>query len=67
MFDVDLVGCSICGAVKTIVSDTRPVFKDNVHYTRRKRECVKCKAAYWTKEVIDHNPRPWGVARLNAN
>jgi transcriptional regulator NrdR family protein len=55
---VDLVGCIKCGAVKTVVSDSRTVIKDNIHFTRRKRECLKCDAKYWTKEVIDHPARP---------
>tara|TARA_B110000093_G_C12739369_1_gene313710 strand:+ start:209 stop:406 length:198 start_codon:yes stop_codon:yes gene_type:complete len=53
MFDVDLVGCIQCGAKKTVVTDSRTTVKENVHFTRRKRECVKCNAKYWTKEVAD--------------
>lgn len=53
MFDVDLVGCIQCGAKKTVVTDSRTTVKENVHFTRRKRECVKCNSKYWTKEVED--------------
>ena len=56
---VDLVGCINCGAAKTVVSDSRAVVRDSTHFTRRKRECVKCNAKYWTKEVIDHPVRPY--------
>ena len=64
----DLIGCIICGAAKTVVSDSRPVFKNNMHYTRRKRECLKCNAANWTKEVIDHPVRDyqWSKNRMGA-
>ena len=56
---MDLIGCIICGAAKTVVSDSRPVVKNNTHFTRRKRECVKCNSKYWTKEVIDHPVRAY--------
>ena len=53
MFDVDLVGCIQCGAKKTVVTDSRTTVKENVHFTRRKRECVKCNSKYWTREILD--------------
>ena len=59
MVNLDLVGCIECGAVRTVVTDSRPTLKLGVRYTRRKRECVKCYAKYWTKEVIDHQCRDY--------
>ena len=56
---MDLIGCIICGAAKTVVSDSRPVVKNRTHFTRRKRECVKCDAKYWTKEVVDLPAMPY--------
>ena len=56
---VDLVGCINCGAVKTVVSDSRTIVRDSIHFTRRKRECVKCDTKYWTKEVVDFPVRPY--------
>ena len=65
MIKVDLVGCIICGAAKTVVSDSRPVVKNNTHFTRRKRECLKGNSRYWTKEVIDHPAMPYEYAKAN--
>jgi len=59
MINVDLIGCLSCGAVKTVVTDSRATLKLGIRYTRRKRECVKCNAKYWTKEVIDQQCRPY--------
>ena len=56
--EIDLVGCIKCGAAKTVVSDSRAIIRDNVHFTRRKRECTKCDTKYWTREVMDHCARP---------
>ena len=59
MVNLDLIGCIECGAARTVVTDSRPTLKLGVRYTRRKRECVKCNAKYWTKEVIDQQCRPY--------
>jgi len=56
---VDLTGCINCGAVKTVVTDSRPAVKQGIRYTRRKRECVRCDTKYWTKEVIDKQCRAY--------
>ena len=61
---VDLIGCIICGAAKTVVSDSRPVVKNRTHFTRRKRECVKCDAKYWTKEVVDLPAMPYEYQKV---
>jgi transcriptional regulator NrdR family protein len=63
---IDLIGCVKCGATKTLVTDSRPVFKHNIHYTRRKRTCVKCNEIYWTKEVMDY-PMRVGRPTIKAN
>ena len=59
MLNLDLVGCIHCNAVRTVVTDSRPTVKAGIRYTRRKRECVKCDAKYWTKEVLDHQCREY--------
>lgn len=57
----DLIGCINCGAVRTVVTDSRPTQKQGIRYTRRKRECVRCDTKYWTKEVLDTQCRAYNT------
>jgi transcriptional regulator NrdR family protein len=64
---MNLVGCNVCGNHATKVVFTSQVIRNDVYYTRRKRQCPICKASYRTQEVLEEDFQRWNQAETSAN